>query len=280
MAQKKIDFDKEIRKIPPLPVTVNEIMHKINDEVHDYNILSNILSKDPGLVSRILVVANSSFYGFSGKITGIKEACLILGLHTIRHIVLTAGVLMQLSSGKRGQSNFDHQALWQHSISVGIVAKSFSVNVRADPDTAFTGGLLHDIGKFIIDVYFPNEYAKVLEYCDQEQGLLMDAEEAILGTNHCIIGAKVARNWGLPDNIIEVIQHHHRPSLSASSPIIDLVHIGNVISHHLCIGYTGNGKIPDIDKAAIARLGMDFQEIEEKLPQIKKDIELGISMLD
>jgi len=275
VTRQSIDIDKEIRNIPPLPGAFTEIMHKINDEVPDYTTLAGIISKDPALVSRVLIVANSSFYGFSGRINGIKEACLILGLHTIRHIAFTVGVLMQLSTDKKGRPNIDHQKLWYHSLGAGVVARTFAAYVREDPDTAFTAGLLHDIGKIIFDVYFTNEYARVVEHRDQEGCSLFDAENAVLGIDHCHIGARVANKWRLPDTIIAVIEHHHRPSQTTPSAMIDLVHFGDVMSRRLSIGDGGDGNIPDLDLAAMARLGIDPQDIETLLPEIKKHVELG-----
>ena len=274
MATQYIDIDREIENIPLLPVTVNDVMYRINDDVRDYTMLSNIISKDPALVSRILIVANSSFYGFSGRINGIREACLILGLNTIRHIVFTAGILMRLSTDKTHRFNFDHNELWHHSIGVGVMAKVFAASVKEDPDSAFTCGLLHDIGELICDVYFTGQYAGVMEYCRREQCRVIDAENAVLGCDHCIIGAKVAGKWGLPDNVISVIQNHHKPSRTSPSPIVDLVHLGDVMIRDVRDEHEWRRKTPDIGQDAMTRLGITHRDIEAKLPDIKKEMEI------
>jgi len=186
---------------------------------------------------------------------------------------------MQLSANKARRFNFDHNELWRHSICTGLVAKTFAPSVREDPDSAFTCGLLHDIGELICDVYFSSQYAEVLAYCKREQCHLVDAENAVLGTDHCHIGARVAGKWKLPDNIIAVIQNHHRPSESTPLPIIDLVHFGDVMSRNMGNTYEWNGKTPCLDEDVMARLGIDPRDIDAKITDIKKEFELGEFML-
>ncbi|MFT5451220.1 MAG: putative nucleotidyltransferase with HDIG domain [Enterobacterales bacterium] len=260
------ELKKAIQKLPTLPASVSEVMDILNqDEVH-FPLLEESIRNDPVLTARILTVANSSFYGFSGKIDSIKHACMILGFHTTRNIVMAIGVMGKFESDK--VNRMDHKALWLHSLGTGITAKVLASHVGINPDQAFVSGLLHDIGKMVLDKFFPDDYSAVFDYRDKHNCLLLEAEESILGFNHAIVGSLMAKHWKLPEYIVKTIEYHHSPDAKQSTRIAQLIHLADTLSRELNIGNGGDTQIPTLNSNVMEQLALDNSLIEQLRPQI------------
>ncbi|MDH5735097.1 MAG: HDOD domain-containing protein, partial [Gammaproteobacteria bacterium] len=200
------ELKRNINDIPPLPVAVVEAMRILESEEVNFYELQAIITKDAGLSSRVLSIANSPFYGMDGKVSSIKESCVILGTHTLRNIIIAAGMMGKFPSDMGHL--LDLKELWRHSYATGVAASLLSEYCGIEQEKAFTAGLLHDIGKMVLDVYFQGEYMAVIQYCEQADFLLADAETHILGVDHAEIGEMIARRWNLPEEIVNAISGH------------------------------------------------------------------------
>ncbi len=234
----------------------------------DLTVLMNKIGQDQALAARVLKVANSPFYGFSRNIASLKDAGIMLGIHTLQHIVTAAGIIGHFSTERN--LNFSHAAFWQHSIGTGICAKVLARHSALDQETAFTAGLLHDIGKLVLAVHFPNDFLRILEYRDEHDCLLKDAEKAVLDFDHSIIGAKITEHWKLPDLIISSIRYHHTPDAESVLPLAGLVHIADIICRGMEIGNGGDTLIPVISSGVMEDLGLDWDAVKNSLPEIEK----------
>ncbi|OOZ42230.1 hypothetical protein BOW53_01225 [Solemya pervernicosa gill symbiont] len=179
--------EREILEFPPLPEAVREVTALFGHDHVSFAALEKKICQDPALTARVLAVANSAFYGFGGKISSLKQACMILGLHTTRNIVTSLGVISNLKSG-RG-SGLDISGLWHHSAGVAGAAKVLSKYAGVEEGEAFTSGLLHDVGKMVFDIYYSREYREVLSCCSETNILLREAELKVLSfdrfSNRC-----------------------------------------------------------------------------------------------
>ncbi|MCW8827022.1 MAG: HDOD domain-containing protein [Gammaproteobacteria bacterium] len=231
MAIELANLERNIEKIPPLSEAVNEAIALFSSGQVDYDLIEQKVSQDPSLTARILKVANSSFYGFSGKISSIKHASMILGMHATRNIIISAGVMENLQKSHAG--GVDFELLWHHSASTGAIARILAKSVGIGEAEAFTAGLLHDIGIMVLDIYFPEDYEKVLNY-QRENGVgVAEAEEAVLGFNHSQVGAIVAAYWKLPELIINSCEYHHNPLADEASQYAQIIFLANNISHNV-----------------------------------------------
>lgn len=262
-------LEHKIKQLPSLPAVVTDIMALIDDVDVDVVALEKKIGQDQSLAARILHIANSPFYGFTGNIGAIKDAVVLLGLHAVRNLVLAASVMKQFPP--RSGKQINRVAFWQHSIGTSIASRVIAEQYGLDKDIGFSAGLLHDIGKLALDSYFPVEYTQVLIYREQQECLLVEAENAILGFDHTEVGACIARHWNLPELITTAIEHHHTPGDQCPSPVVDLVHISDIICRGLGIGSGGDDLVPQLQPAAMERLGIEwsalkglFYEIEQR----------------
>ncbi len=261
-------IERELNKIPSLPVVVTDVISDLDCKTVDFFILEQKIAQDPVMTARILAVANSSFYGLSGQVHGIKEACLVLGVNTIRSIVIAIGIIQHLDRDEGGRLN--HKAFWGHSIAAGVAARLLAKQVGLDQEVAFTVGILHDIGELVLDSRFSEEYAEVIRYCDENDYLKCEAEERVLGFDHCLVGARIAERWRLPQIIVDSIANHHVCNLKSPSSMVDLIQIVDVVCKGMETGAGGDDVIPGLNHDAMERLGIDMRMITGCLGEIER----------
>ena len=272
----KQEIENGLKDLPSLPAAVTEIMIALEQKgISIEHIKDNILG-DPGLSSKVLSVANSPFYGLSGNIASIKEACVILGFHTLRNIAMAVGVISGFpsDSGKHLQMG----ELWRHGIGTGVAARVLALDCKIDPEVAFTTGLFHDIGKMVFDQCFSDDYGQVMEICREDDCQLFEAERKVLGIDHAELGAKVARRWNFPEMLVDTIENHHSTDVSKRSKLTDLICVADIVCRGLEIGDPGDGLIPSLQPDMLERLALDMPSIIKRLPEIEEMSKLSDAM--
>jgi len=256
-----------LRHIAPFSDTVQAVLHEMGRQPLNINRVCTTIELDPLLVSTILRLANSPFYGFARKITRIKDAAVLLGVHSLRQVVLSFSMVAAFPV--RAGGAFDREALWRHSVAVGVAAKLLAEQVGHDPDEAFIAGLLHDIGKFILAQCLPEEYLAVLAYRATRQCPLVEAERLKLGVDHCQVGAVAVRHWQLPAPLAEALQYHCYPGRApADTRLVDLVHLANVLVLGLWITPEEPPSMERLEPQVLTRLGLTWEQLESLLPRI------------
>ncbi len=204
------DLDR-IDSVPMLPELVGKILTMIDDPNVSSHQLAAVVSKDLSLVASILRIINSAYYGFRWRIASVNQAVVLLGFRTIRNLVLAATV-MNAYGGQSPSGAFDRTVHWRHSIACGaassVLAKTWKVS---QAEEAFLTGLIHDIGRVIMDQYFPAEFAEAVRMVNSEGMALTATEDRVFGLTHADIGRHVAQKWKFPGAIVSAIGDHHGP---------------------------------------------------------------------
>ena len=234
------DIDKLIEKIeqiPTIPIISQRIMHIAGDEEASFKELVDIIEKDQALTLKILKVANSAFYGFLSNVSSLEHALVILGTNEVKSIVLGFSVYNFFSHHK--SDGFDRKRFWKHAIVCAQVAKLLErhFNIQND-DSLFLAGLIHDMGKVVLDQYFHAEFLQIIEYLSLTHTTFSKAEKEILGTTHYQIGAKLLKQWKFPKKVIMQILYHHAPwydkNYETNSMIIYLANIFTKLAGYSC----------------------------------------------
>ena len=244
-----IDYRRKlyaIRDLPTLPAIAQKVLTLADDDETGPEKLSAIITSDQSLSVRVLAMANSAYYGHRGKIGTIRHAVVIIGMNMLKQVALS--VLVCGTMGKRGR---DRAAFWKHSFAAAMASASIAKRARgADPDLCFMGGLLHDVGKVIIDAYFPD-----------------DPE-----LNHTEVGAWMGERWQLPQPLIDCMAWHHSTAPEhLAQPIVACVHAANV-----CSKLALTPKAEEIAPEVLQALGLtmtDFLGIVEDLRNRKAHID-------
>jgi putative nucleotidyltransferase with HDIG domain len=210
-------------KLPSLPELLIRALQDLNNN-QNIAVLSDKIGQDPPLVARILRIANSSFYGMTREIGSLREAILLLGINRVRDILV--GICFSKLLPVRHQ-HFDYTLFWHHSLAVADCTRQLANYAGINQEIAFTAGLLHDIGRLIIVVLFPDVFSHISDESDQPLAVM---ERRILGFDHMEIGGQVASHWNFPDAIREAIELHEIPPARNSAKSLPLlVYVANLL---------------------------------------------------
>jgi RNA polymerase sigma factor (sigma-70 family) len=251
-----------IRELPTFPTIALEVMQLASDSESSAAQLSQIISKDPPLASRILRVANSPYYGFARKISTIEWAVVALGFETLRETVLSL-TLIDLFKGP-GLKHFDPRKFWKHSDDTATISRSLAKEIKYRiPGEAYAAGLLHDIGILVLYKYFPGDFEEIQKLVEDEGMTKSQAELAVVGSTHSDIGAWLAEKWNFPAHFVEAIRFHHNPDHARINPeLTAIVHVANQIAS--ANGYSCSDMPINFDLSAVRIVGLDKLGISMK----------------
>jgi len=240
MAISMDDIVKHIRDLPSLPAVVIELLSSMEAADLDVHVLGVKIASDQSLAAKTLRLANSSFYGVASQVTTIDRAIAVLGFQCIRTLVTACAVTDSFPS--EGDGNFNFKRFWRHSVATATCARLLAVHSKLNPDTAFTAGLLHDIGSLVLVTRFPKEYAQVLAQQREQDCFLGEAELSVFGTDHGAVGSALARYWKFPEEMQDAVARHHDDAGPLSLPLV--VHAANIIAHALDLSDDPDDLVP------------------------------------
>ena len=225
-----------VQSLPSVPALYIQVMEELRNPDTTINRIGEIVAQDPAMTAKILQLINSAFFGLSKPVSDPARAVRLLGMDTVRMLVLSAHVFKQFD--KDAIRDFNLDALWYHGTIVGHFARQIARSEGADDDTcndAMMAGILHDIGKLILLVNLPGEYRQLLQMAAREEADLFELERMYFGASHAEIGAYLLGLWGLPNPIVEAVANHHHigdPGVTEFSAMV-AVYVANVLSHEL-----------------------------------------------
>ena len=225
---------QKVKDLAALPQVVHQIIHLTNNPNASVKDLERLISIDQGMSMRVLNTVNSAYYGFSRKIASIKDAVVLLGFKAVRNLAMTVSVF-DLFVGKTDRQNLRRGKWWRHSIDTALCARLIASQVAGvSPDEAYTAGLLHDIGKPLLDRYGGAPYEQVEDLVAQGVPELA-AERQVYGCDHAEVGRAVSQHWGFPEKLVEAIGCHHTESADGLSDALltAVVVLANHIAHLL-----------------------------------------------
>lgn len=183
-----MDFKRRvyaIRDLPTLPVIAQKVLCVADDDDCSLAKLAGLISSDQSLSIKVLALANSAYYGLRAKIGTVQHAAAIIGTSMMKQLSLSVLVCDTVGRGGKDRGEF-----WKHSFGAATAASLIAKRTGADTELSFMSGLVHDVGKIVIETYFPEE--------DVGQ--------------HTDVGGWMAERWALPQALTHAITHHHSTS--------------------------------------------------------------------
>jgi HD-like signal output (HDOD) protein len=250
------DLVSQIGSLPSPPELYTRLQKAIVSPEVEITDVGAIIEQDIAMSAKILQLVNSAFFGVYAKVDSPSRAVKLLGLETVKALVLCVEIFSQM---KIQPDTLPVDDLWVHSMAVGKIAKAIADHEGADNETsgnAFLAGSLHDIGKLILASHLPLQYRQAATAA-RDQGIPMwVAEKAVFGASHSSVGAYLLGLWGFAGPVVEAICfHHHLEHYPASSfTAAHAVHIANVLYHREQPSPRGTGHGEELDMTALARL--------------------------
>jgi len=233
-AETRTDILAAIKNIPALSTSAGQVINTINNENHSLAHLVNIIKLDSALTANVLKTANSAFYGIPTEVSHVDRAISLIGEDCVINITLKKGLARLFDKELKGYKSASGD-LWRHDLCVAIASKKVAQlnNGHISPEIAFTGGLLHDIGKSVISLFLGDTSSNIIEAI--ERGRVKDfyeAEQRLLGIDHAMVGFELAQHWNLPETLAHIIRYHHTPSQAPSDfkYYAYCVHLGDIIA--------------------------------------------------
>ena len=216
----------------PSPTVVQLLTLLAKPEADNEDII-RLIDQDAVMSAKLLGMSNAAVYGLSSPCTSIDQAVLYLGHSEIHRLAMNAGFGAQLHPDLKGYA-IGESELWQHSQATALVCVMLaerSPELEFETAIAYTGGLIHDIGKAVISRSLtPEIRAQMMALIEKKSLTLIAAERAVLGTNHAEVGAELLRIWRLPAVLIEAVAHHHDPVVKPHLKLSALVHVADLIA--------------------------------------------------
>lgn len=271
---------EDIKELPTLPQVAVTLMDLLDDPNTGAPQINRVMARDPALASKILRLVNSAYYGLSNKVSSLNQGIVILGFKTVKSIALSASV-MGLFKGPSEKRLFDRGAFWKHSIACACVARLVARKQKGvDPESAFSGGLLHDIGKLVLDHYVPTDLEAIVELAQKDKSSFSAAERQVLDTDHAEIGRWVAEKWGLPKDLTCAIAYHHNLEGAPDKGIVAVVQFADFLARLKGISASGSCDTPEIPKEVWAQLSVDKSDLPELVSTINEEIAAASSWLE
>ena len=204
---------KNIVDLPPFPAVALRVMAMVNDKDTSAAQLSDVLATDQALTAKLLQISNSAAY--QRHVATVREAVIVLGFQQVRQLAFVTSVITSFNRTKRAEDGFDPDLFWAHNLSVAVAAEAVAKRLETvKPDEAFAAGVLHDIGRLVLRIALPREFAAAMDLSARREMGLREAELKSTGYTHEDVGNALGGLWSFPPRIVEAIGGHHREDLS------------------------------------------------------------------
>jgi len=266
-----------IRDLPTLPIIAQKIMTMRDDDETLAEKLATIIASDQSLSVKVLTLANSAYYGHRAQIGTIKQAVVLIGTAMLRQFSLGILVSKGLGGGSR-----EREVFWRHSLMTANAAILIARRSRiTNPEICFMGGLLHDVGKLILDTNMPEEYKRVVAMVKNDNRPLIEVEREVFDTDHTEVGAWMAERWQLPPELVQSIGFHHSLDIAAlpHSRIVAIVHAASVCAEAAVLMEVNSWDEPQVTvpfeiESAVGLTPKQFVDIVQDLHGRRKEIQL------
>ena len=260
-AVKKIrgDIQKSIQrnqiKLPEIPTIVTELNEVIANPYTSAKHIAEVVYKSPSLTALLLKIVNSPLYGFSHKIDRVSRAVTLIGTQEVSSLAL--GIMILSVFKDLPEDIIDMKSFLKHSLACGIIARILAAQKNwTQTEQLFVSGLLHDIGRLILYVYFRDQARNLLAHAIQSDSILYQQERELLGCQHTDIAKYLLIKWQIPSNIENNVSYHHCPSSAQNPEQAAVVHLSDIIVNGLGIGTSGERFVPPLDYKAWDRLAL------------------------
>ncbi len=271
---------ERIHNLPTLPIVMTKLSTALEDVNCSINEIAKVLSNDPAISTQILKTVNSPLFAIGGsKVTTLHTAITRLGFREVKNIALSTSVFKMFDGVK--STLFDRKSFWKHCLCVSLASLELGALMRDKrrfpKDELHLAGLIHDIGKIILDAHFADVFEDALKLAMTAKLPLYEAERLILGIDHAELGHLIAEKWNLPPIANAAITYHHEPENAPEEfrSIVNIVHMANYIVNTQDLGTGGDLAAPVFKRQVLEALDLnavDVQSVVKSVAEKEKDL--------
>ncbi len=266
--EKIIEIIGDLDSLPTLPHVAAQVMELSMSSKSSVREIAKILETDPALTSKVLKVANSAFYGLKQQVNSLELALVVLGMGEVSHLVMSISVFSAFPDIP-GKKTFNREQFWVHSAGCGHFARVIArrLGEPALSGEVFVGGLLHDIGKVVLDEKAHDVFTDIFTQAQEEDRAIYEVEKERLGFTHEEVGLVLAQKWNLPLSLQEAISLHHHPEDAEKAQFtVAVVRMADLFCKANEIGYGGDTKgfvfTEDVSWALVQKIKPEIASID------------------
>lgn len=261
-----------VKDLPPMPQVIFKIQRLLLDPNSNAKQIADYIETDQAIAAKVLKMANSSFYGVSGRVSSLQHAAVILGNKTLGELTMIAG-FSDLVGNRLPGYGYNADELWKHSLAVALIAKSVAEKIVPQYiNEALTAGLIHDIGKLILDPYVLEKRALFDEYMQAGDRTFLKAEKNILGFDHAEIASEACKKWKFSELLTCSIKYHHCPSQSNGNTMAFIVHLADYVAVLRGAGYDFDDMLYTLEVETEEFLSVHHKDVTRVMPGIMASI--------
>ena len=269
---------KNLDQLPSIPEVASKLITMVNDPDVSFKLVAEELSKDQSMTTNILKLCNSAYFNKGKEISSIDRAIVTLGLKEVKDIVMVLATKPILDKFVLGY-DLGKGDLWKQGLVVATLAKKIALLKGKKPiaDVAFTGGIIHNVGKIVLAMFVHSTYKDIIEMVKTQEVTFNAAEQAIMGFNHQEISEKILEKWNFPEVLKSIVRFYQNPEDAPKEYLaeVSIVHISNILSLMAGIGVGSDGLYHQISPVAIDALKLsedDLTELFGSIPEIMESI--------
>jgi len=283
---------EQVDSLPTLSPVALQVLTLGSAEEVDIDEVVRLLESDPALTATILGLCRKADKGLGDRIDTVKRAVVMLGMDAVRSAVLSVHVYEMMReqadtndrSGRQpdaeqGEPRFDRVGLWKHSVAVACASEMLAKanpKLGVQPDEAFVAGLLHDLGKLVLELVLPRAMGRVAELAERRSSDAAPIERTLIGLDHHTAGRRIASRWRLPVALQDVMWLHSQPYRSLPDlphrPLIGLVTLAKAFCRRQHIGWSGDFGEPMTQASVCSDVGIDPATLDTILPELISDV--------
>ena len=231
------EIEQAMEAIQPIPQVALKILRLIDSEEYETKALAEEIRKDQVISARTIKLCNSVAFAGNNRVESLDQALVLLGLRLLVKLVISVSVNEFFSHSGLGYS-LCKGGLYHHAVGTAIIAEKLAdYTGSVEPGLAYTAGLLHDIGKVVLDQSIASAYPLFYRKLFEEENNFSEVEKEILGIDHTQVGSKLARKWSFPESLIEIIRNHHEPEKATRH--LELAHVVYLADLLMCRFHSG-----------------------------------------
>ncbi|RLB44241.1 MAG: hypothetical protein DRH12_00310 [Deltaproteobacteria bacterium] len=268
----KDEIMQAIKEVKPIPQIALKVIRMLREKEYDIDDIAMEIMQDQVISAKVLKLANSPIVGAATTVDSIDRALIVLGEKKLFQLVLSATVEMLFADTRTGGYSLCKGGIFHHALATAMTAHEISVFTRrSQPDIAYTGGLLHDIGKIALDQYVITN-APLFYRSLQDKGVdLCKVEKVRFGLEHTEMGFMLAKKWGLPSVLSDVIRYHHEPENSQEDrELVSIVYLADLLMTRFRVGYQVDRPNTEMLEKSLSHIGLgkeDFPIIIDRIPR-------------
>lgn len=265
----------QAKELPPPPQVAWKLMEFLKNPSQNNHDVVQIIEFDPVLTAKLLKACNSAFWSRGDPVATVRAALLKLGYREVQRIAMALSIGSALATENKGYG-VNAMELWNHSVVTAVLSQKLGEMVfenEGDAEVAFTTGLLHDLGKTVLNYSVLEQVQKIKEHIEKNNKSMAEAEKEILGVDHAEIGACLLRRWNFPERVVEGVEKHHKPDLEKPVHMSAIVHLANCCAHQAGSSFGWNSLATRLDPGVLELLKMKEDDIEKMMIYVHQQLE-------